>query len=932
MSSTVGILSGILSQIHSKNIEHILNVMRKYQSSAIANFEILIDELSQEMKYAGDNTKFLKLLLEPFADINTSEYPKDIPVKLPKIIYLIRVMSLNCEYYKDKNMTERLFIFLSNAIINFCQTQVDISKILNAEPRYGIKICDMSIDCCTIYKQIYQRLVKRLQGEDFQEIWEQLETNKIFNKVDTFVHRLNDLMEICESIIVFSRKDETIKIPSMIFGGHKGSEMTTICSGLEKSFGEGLDKIKAASAEILDANSKEWYPKMSEFKNLIVSLDGIVKSLFAQVFANLNNVEEALDSLTVLYSFSKRKTLQSLYEEMVEKMWTMLETEVLNVSKDTTGSKEQLACLPLYAGKSVVLRIKMMRCQRLKDLLVNAQYLPALASTESKLQTYDVTMESIKKIVESYNNEWCKTIDSKPENYLTRFLITRSLSQNGLLECNIHRDILKNLNEAKHFELLNTPLPELILSINSKAQIVNSVYNKVVNVALLYNRILESLSSQERLLFRQHIKTMDKKVQPGIVRLNYGDAMTDEYITDCLKHLAEIQYFVDIYKIINSENVKLLERIANGRILNLNIDSVLTLKEFKKQFKDSRDASTFEIGSIYKQIIKHIFLIYEGFERHLTNEIGQRWMDYIRRIDAMSEFAIVNCARSTALGLVNLLKNNRINPNTFIAIKIVLRDRQIFFEPSMESLTNVLTKVYSDIVKSVKIFPRLNDKLNLPPTRTIRDFYQVVAEDYEFVSYMNQINELIGANSRATSVYIDTWMNFRSLWETDIDHFMSNYQVNGLELTDFERHMINYFDLESELMIQDETVSVTYVKFDCSDLKKTVLAYIESWKRSLKETLYTTAVKKLENFNNTLTSHLDFLQEKSSSAELDAKLHLHQQSVDELQERQEDISSIKEYFNVLSKRHFHNKIKFLINISQKNTEYMLNQRLGRSLR
>lgn len=546
---TVEVLSGIEEQIRHKNIEHILSILQKSQSLFITKFKTLRDELNKDIQRSNSNARFLKLLVEPCMELEASELPKDVPKKLPNIIYLIRVISLNCEYYKEKKHTERLFSNLSNEIINYCKSKVDIPKILNGQPRFGIKICDMSIDCCFAYKLIFKRLVERLQTEDFRKTWI-FDESKIFNQIDIFIQRLTDIMEICETIIVFGRCDETVNIPPLIFGCYNAKEFTATCRDMEKKFDSGLKEIKFSSHMILDVHNKEWYKEMSTFKKLIKSLEEIVHNLLMNVFININNVEEALDALTTMHNFSKRLNLQAEYIHKVEEMWAMFEAEIVSVNKDITRlDNEYPACLPKYAGKSLILNIKLKKCERLKDLLMGAHYLPKVPVAQEKLHMFELLVENVKKQIEDYNNEWSSQISLQPMNYLNRTLINRSPTHGGLLECNIDRNILPIFDETKYFDYMEIAIPAILIQTYPKARKTISIFNKVVNVILLHNRILSSLSDKERLLFKEHIKVMDRKISPGMFRLTYTDELTDSYITDCLKHLDDLQYFVDIYKV-----------------------------------------------------------------------------------------------------------------------------------------------------------------------------------------------------------------------------------------------------------------------------------------------------------------------------------------------------------------------------------------------
>lgn len=863
----------------------------------------LRDELNKEIERSKSNFRYLKLLVEPCMELESSEYPRDVPAKLPNIIYLIRVISLNSEYYKNKKNTERLFSYLSNEIINYCKSKVDIPKILSGQPRFGIKICDMSIDCCIAYKLIFKRVLEHLQTEDFRKTWV-FDESKIFNQIDIFIQRLNDIMEICETIIVFGRTDETVVIPPLSFGCYNAKEYTMTCHDMEKKFETALSAIKTSCSMILNVHDKDWYRVMSTFKKLIRSLEEVVQNLLVNVFININNVEEALDVLTTLHNFSKRKSLQGEYVHKVEEMWNMFEMEVLAANKDITRlSKEHMGCLPQFSGKSMILNIKMKKCERLKDLLVNAHYLPKVPAAEEKLKMYEQTMDNIRKKIEDYNNEWSSQISTQPINYLTRFLINRSPTHGGLLECNIDRNIMPIFEEAKYFDFIEIPLPAVLLQTYPKAKRIINVFNKVANVVLLHNRILSSLSDKERLLFKEHIKTMDKKLAPGLFRLNYNEEMTDAYITECLSTLNELQHFVDIYKIINMVNVRSFEEIANGLLLNINIKSIGTLDQFKNKFKESRNSSVLKIGLTYKKVIEYIILVYGGFESQLSNDVTEKWMNYIHKIDALAQYSILNCAKNTLVGVFNLLNGkNNMKPEPIISLDITLIDRKVEFEPSLESVAKALNTIYRDMIKSISIFPRLSDKFELPAAPGIKKFSEIINKDEECQIYLLQINQVIEENFEKTSDYISSWYHFRSIWDIDIDRFMAKFQEKGLDLKEFESSMMKYYDVAGQVLMQDNSVTISYVTYNCSKLKECVLDYIAGWKKSYKQTLCSATLKKLEKHNATLTARITTLSEQPTSyEELEAALQLHEQSVKELKDREADMEDIREFYSFLRK-------------------------------
>lgn len=75
-----------------------------------------------------------------------------------------------------------------------------------------------------------------------------------------------------------------------------------------------------------------------------------------------------------------------------------------------------------------------------------------------------------------------------------------------------------------------------------KAESIRFIYECVLNVVLDYNKIISSLSDDERLLFRPLISAVEKKISPGLNKLTWGTDIGDEYIADCSNTTAEVSF------------------------------------------------------------------------------------------------------------------------------------------------------------------------------------------------------------------------------------------------------------------------------------------------------------------------------------------------------------------------------------------------------
>lgn len=59
-------------------------------------------------------------------------------------------------------------------------------------------------------------------------------------------------------------------------------------------------------------------------------------------------------------------------------------------------------------------------------------------------------------------------------------------------------------------------------------------------VVMDYNKIIAALSDEERLLFRQLLVSVEKKIAPGLTALTWLSEVSDAYIAECSAVTAEV--------------------------------------------------------------------------------------------------------------------------------------------------------------------------------------------------------------------------------------------------------------------------------------------------------------------------------------------------------------------------------------------------------
>lgn len=609
-------MHGIETQLDQSDVQNIIKVLRTSHSVYIKQIDELISECRLEVEEAKSNIKYLHLLVEPCAQIEKAQSPAEVPGLLPRIINFIRYIWLNSTFYNRKELITNLFRNLSNQIIRFCTSQTNVDVILQGKSRFGIKMCNMSIDCCLSYKAIYELMSANLGSVANTKIWD-LDNAMIFNHIDAFIERLNDLIDICESMIVFARLDEDESIPRPRFGGTNGAEYEKTAESVENSFLQLLTTLKADSRDlILNVHKNIWYVEVLKYRRTIQSLEETIQRLMSNAFQSACNIEEALEVLNVILFYSYRSTIRRTYLNMVSKVWNMFVDE-MNASAKILMDRVKVheSWLNYYASRAVAFRISTERLQWLRDRLKNSHWLPVVPEAAIALNKFETIKRDFQTASRQAFDDWVKKYANPTlMGRLDRTLLVRSKIKKGLLECNIDRSVLDVCQQAKHFEQLGYQIPGSIRKLYEKYATLNFVYNSVVSVCIDYNRILNALSEDERKLFKALIQACDRKIAPGLFKLTWGGEFSDAYIADCAKHTSRLQNSLDIYKRANVKIRRICEQICDSPLLKFTLSAAVELPVFETNISAFNSKATNQILNLYETIIDLLFAVFKEFQ------------------------------------------------------------------------------------------------------------------------------------------------------------------------------------------------------------------------------------------------------------------------------------------------------------------------------
>lgn len=594
--------------MNHKDFLRVFNVLVSSQSIFVRPLNELAARIDKEIDRAQDNVRYLKLLLEPCNDLWISETPADIPMKLPRILNTIRFIWLNSNYMKHCDFVTKLFRYVGNQIIHFCCQKIDVSAIFNGDVQKQIKIANMSIDCCIYYKVMYEKLANH-------ENWMPLQSYLIFNHLDSFIKRVYDFIEICESIVIFSRRNPTDNQPQLQFGGDRGAEFEATCQSIESRFGKTIANIKQISHGILNINDKTWHKSMREFRETTAHLEEIVDNLIINVFTCVEHVEDGIYALACFQRFSTRNKLHKTLERKVASVWDLFAAEVSTTDSELGNeSAENLSNLPAVSNRIIQLNVNHRRLDRLKLLLGQNKWLPESIDTEKILANFKTVTDVMDKTVQKRLDEWVQSLGVDIVAKLNRLLLKRSLLHSGLFECNIDASVFTIFREARFLRWLGFAFPVHLSQFFARERTIRSAYDAIIAMIFSYNRTLMRLSDTERALLKPMTKVCDKAIAPGSLRITWANEGLESYISECNKNIQTLSECIRIYEQTNAKIVSNCERLCEIVVVKIPNDKPRELTEIEMLTQSHLDKQTKSISMEVEILCKLILTIHDQIE------------------------------------------------------------------------------------------------------------------------------------------------------------------------------------------------------------------------------------------------------------------------------------------------------------------------------
>ncbi|KYM82700.1 Dynein heavy chain 2, axonemal [Atta colombica] len=585
-----------------------------------------------------------------------------------------------------------------------------------------------------------------------------------------------------------------------------------------------------------------------------------------------------------------------------ERVWQLLAEDIERTKQEILNEKKEYSSItPYYAGRALNLRLKGDRLLSTRKMLEKAEWMPYCAMSEEIYHQEDIMIRSIEDSMKELHIKWLYYVGDNPRAQLDRCLMRQSDSKPGLLECNIDPNILNLCHECFYWISFKFNIPVHIQQIYDMWDTLRFIYESVLAVTLTYNRIIEALSLTERALFRELIRQLDRKINPGLTKLTWNTEYVDTYIEDCFNETVNFQNFIDIYKNSNSEIIRICENICDAPMIKIRINYTYTLSELEEELLHVRDETFQVMTQRLDMVFLNVIEIYEGF-KNVIQENHVEWKDYLMKIDTVIEEAIRLCLKNSLTIMFEALHGiDTTGPSPLLLVQADIIDNKISFMPNLLEIATMIGSILNILLEPLKDVSRLVKKFKMLPDKSL-PFSKLYKVDEELIELQQRLNDEVSYCFVQVRSYIKIWEPFKEVWEVNKDLYMQRYEKLKPTAAAFDADISKYLEVINNIQLQETMATVHFLDINFDGLKATIIEHCSIWQQKLTALLLRMTDAMVDHVYHYIAENsTKITKEPTDLISMQSALQLFERLTAEIPKEEEEFPKIQEQCQTLVK-------------------------------
>ena len=555
----------------------------------------------------------------------------------------------------------------------------------------------------------------------------------------------------------------------------------------------------------------------------------------------MSSLRARVELLEAFQSMAKRESIKRCVERKTAETYQSFMADLNTVKKHFDQQRKNPPIhpsLPRYAGAAMWAQELSRRLEKPMTLLNEAKhFLPATADAGEVETAFNLALQSLEHFIKNQHTTWFNSIDPGLTRKLEYNLIVVEEDKNGLLMRNFDKQLLSVFNEVHYWERLYMEIPYVAMEITSRRELYRVMYENVLLVVRDYNKILQALDSEERKLFSERIAYLDKRVLPGVTKLNWlsGKQMIEFFVKEARKSCREVESWVNDYKAGNERVAAACKAVSESMLVSIKKKKIYLEGEFEETQKAHLEAVSQQFQKCFKEIkttMKQTHMIFA----HDPEDVQQEWLKYTKKVDRQMEEALRVTVKKSLQELSRALNGDNKTEVTpiFNVVLVLEKTNRVELRPTVQDLFNMIHTVSRELITVVSHVPRLQEQRALPDGSmppAPPSFYESISND-EDTTLKTIVSITQGVSSIVDKVQqcLSNWeRKYKHVWDQDKEAYIRRYDKAKKPLAAFDTDISKYKELTEDVSGEAPSENMRFLRVDCAPLKQSLATHCDGW-------------------------------------------------------------------------------------------------------
>ncbi|KAH7307448.1 hypothetical protein KP509_22G059200 [Ceratopteris richardii] len=631
-------LEGIRTQLVNPDIMSILKFLEQIKSSYLQPFLSLLNKIDNEALIAAENLKFLTVLEDPCKELTTAKLC-DIPIVLPILLQRIRMIWRISPFYNTSEKITSLLCKVSNEIIHRCGTGIPLIEIFQGDIQKCKLALEESIQACECWKRLYTDMMDIYLGSMFEiekrasvqgNGYAELGSKSIFAPVESFLQRCQDILEVCDSQIQFSKN---LEVP--VFGGTRGSEISKSFVDMQERFEKLVSVLISLPYSLLDVKVTRWHDDYNRFKNGVKDLEVNMQNIIITAFRHAASLCESIELLEAFKLMARRHPICVTVEHIEHQVCSAFSNELTVIKKQFDQLRRRPLMdysYPRYSGPALwALQFQRRLKAPMMLLMKAAPYLLETIEGSEILTQYNQITSSIDQFICNQHTEWMNSIDPYMIKKLERTLLDDGGNCYYFLK--FDQSFLGLFYEVRYWERLGLEIPETAFDILEGQTELRILRANTLIVIRDCNKILADVDTEEKGLVADRMSHLINAISPGLDKLTWMTPSKDlEMFLQSVRIKCHVlEETVMLIRLSKRKISQICNAISTSWLVSVDKKRIYDIAEFGSRQTEHRLEMQEQLRNHFNNIKETMSVAYTKCATE-TSDTRSRWEDFKKKV------------------------------------------------------------------------------------------------------------------------------------------------------------------------------------------------------------------------------------------------------------------------------------------------------------